>query len=292
MRGQRPWIKSDYGELRQLYVKRRRGRATAEGRFLLTTFQIEQCAAALLQAQRTRKTINVLTQTYPDLSEAQAYDIQSATLLIRTARHVGFKLGYTSAAMRQQMNIDQPNYGTLTDDMRLDPGDPLVKSAELIHPLVEPEIALLVGRQIEGVGHDRASIWQHVDAVMPAIEIVDTRYHEYKFAQADNISDNSSSARLLTGTPRQCAGIDEARRVAVELRADGCAIDHGVGANALEDPILALLWLAHFFGRRGHAIAEGSIVLTGGLTRAYPVRQGQSIEAEFGELGTVSMRFV
>jgi 2-keto-4-pentenoate hydratase len=257
----------------------------------LTSAEVAQCSASLWQAECTRRTIAPLSQAYPALDESQAYAIQAETLRLRGAPAVGFKLGYTSAAMRTQMNIDHPNYGVLTQDLRIEQGDGSVEAARLIHPLVEPEIALLVGRRIEGAGHDRNSIWRHVDAVLPALEVVDTRYHEYRFAIVDNISDNSSSARFLTGTPHSLSSLDDLRLLGVLLWSQGRSLDQGIGANALGDPLLALAWLANFLAGRGQAIAEGSLILTGGLTRAHPAACGQSMLAEFAQLGSVRLHF-
>jgi 2-keto-4-pentenoate hydratase len=253
--------------------------------------QIESCAAALWEAERTRKTIDPLSASYPALTEDHAYAIQAQTLKLRNTRAVGYKLGYTSAAMRAQMNIDHPNYGVLTDFSRVDPIDAAVDLAALIHPLVEPEIALLVGRRIAGIGHDRNSVWRHVDAVMPAFEVVDTRYHEYKFKITDNISDNSSNARYLTGMPKSLSSVVDLRLLGVLLWSEGRSIDHGIGANALGDPLLALAWLANFLGERDQGIAAGSVILTGGLTRAYPPTKNHTFVAEFGELGAIRIHF-
>jgi len=252
---------------------------------------VERSAAALRQAELTRTTIAPFSLTHPGLDEARAYQIQACGLRLRGARRVGYKLGYTSAAMRAQMNIDHPNFGVLTEDLAIDPALSSVDSAGLIHPLVEPEIALLVGRRLQGTGHDRNSVWRHVDAAMPALEVVDTRYHEYRFGIVDNISDNSSSARFATGTPRSLHQCTDLRLTGVLLSCDARPVDQGIGANALGDPLLALAWLVNFLGDRGEAIEEGSVVLTGGLTRAHPAARGQCLMGEFAELGTVRLQF-
>jgi 2-keto-4-pentenoate hydratase len=252
---------------------------------------IARCAAALYEAERTRRTVAPFSPNHPELDEVQAYAIQAAGLALRGQRPIGYKLGYTSAAMRAQMNIDHPNFGVLTDAMRIDPGTDRVASAQLIHPLVEPEIALLVGRRIEGTGHDRNSIWRHVDAVLPALEIVDTRYHEYKFAIVDNIADNSSAARFVTGAPRSLRRCADLRLTGVLLSRNGVSLDHGIGANAMGDPLLALAWLANFLGARDATVEEGALVLTGGLTRAHAAQPGQVVMGEFGQLGLAKACF-
>jgi len=252
---------------------------------------IDGYAAALFEAERTRRTIAPFSPDHPELGEPEAYAIQAAGLALRGAPRIGYKLGYTSAAMRAQMNIDHPNFGVLTADMRIDPTSDQVCAAELIHPMVEPEIALLLGRRIEGTQHDRNSVWRHVDAVLPALEIVDTRYHEYKFAIVDNIADNSSSARFVTGAPLSLQRCDDLRLVGVLLSCDGRATDHGIGANAMGDPLLALAWLANFLGAREVPLEEGALILTGGLTRAHPAIAGQVMMGEFSQLGVAKACF-
>jgi 2-keto-4-pentenoate hydratase len=252
---------------------------------------IEACAQALWTAERTATPMACLTDTHPALDEATAYAIQARKLALRGSRPVGFKLGYTSTAMRQQMNIDHPNFGVLTEDHRVDEAEGHVAAAPLIHPRVEPEIALLTGRDISGTGHNRHSIFRAVDAVLPALEIVDTRYHDYQFKLTDNISDNSSSARFVTGSPVALSTVPDLRLLGVLLWSQGRTLDHGIGANALGDPLLALAWLAGFLAERGEIIPAGSLILTGGLTRAHPATAGQTLIAEFASLGMVRVHF-
>lgn len=252
---------------------------------------IEDCSARLWQAECGKQRIPPLSTANPELSEDDAYAIAARTLMRRGRRQIGFKLGYTSAAMRAQMNISQPNYGVLTEDLLVPEGQGRVDSENLVHPLVEPEIALVIGRNIDGSGHTRATIAASVDAAMASLEVVDTRYESYRFSAVDNIADNSSSARVVLGPPKSFARLDDLRLCGVELSSQGTAVDHGLGANALGDPLLALAWLANFLGNQGESIPAGSIVMTGGLTRAHPAAAGQCFIAEFAQLGTVSAAF-
>jgi 2-keto-4-pentenoate hydratase len=251
--------------------------------------KIEDCACALLSAARDRKTIARLSDSIAGLDERVAYAIQDRTVALRASRPVGFKLGYTSAAMRAQMNIEHPNYGVLTQDMRIAAGSECVALQALIHPLVEPEIALVVGKDLFGDGFDRSRIYPYVDAVLPALEIVDTRYHDYRFLAVDNISDNSSGARFITGAPCRPAAVRDLRLLGVLLWSEGMDLDHGIGANALGDPLSALAWLANFLSASGKSIPAGSVVLTGGLTRAYALSAGQTFVGEFADLGVVKV---
>lgn len=252
---------------------------------------IDLLSQRLLSAERERSAIDPITILYPDLSEADAYAIARQTMLKRQQKVVGFKLGYTSAAMRLQMGIDTPNFGYLTRDQMIDPDEPLINFHELIHPLVEAEIAITIRRDIKDGSQNRFSISRYVESVHPAIEVVDTRYHEYKFSSVDNISDNSSSARLILGQRHLLESIDDLRLVGTQLWSEGAVIDQGIGANALGNPLRALAWLANTLIDHGQYLAEGSVVLTGGLTRAYPAKAGQGFIAEMYGLGTVRLHF-
>jgi 2-keto-4-pentenoate hydratase len=252
---------------------------------------IEQCSARLWNAERERSRITPLSIDHPTLSENDAYAIAAQTFKRRGRRHIGYKLGFTSAAMRAQMNISQPNFGLLTEDMLVPENTGRIDSENLVHPLIEPEVALLVGRDLRGPGHTRASVYAAIDAAMASLEIVDTRYQSYKFAAVDNIADNSSSARIVLGPPKSFKSIDDLRLCGALLWSRGELIDQGIGANALGDPLLAIAWLANFLALRDSLIPAGSVVLTGGLTRAYPADKNQNFVAEFAQLGVVLAAF-
>lgn len=256
---------------------------------------IEECSSLLWEAEKSCSPINTLTSIYSQLTHEDAYAIQAATLRRRSSQGVGFKLGYTSAAMRAQMNIAEPNYGVLTKDHLLDHQegalDGYIPFGELIHPLVEPEIAILINQEISGAGHTRHTIESHVEAVMPALEIVDTRYKEYKFSLVDNISDNSSGARVVLGAPKKLAQVDDLRLSGVLLWSEGHTLDTGIGANSMGDPLASIAWLANFLAQQELSIPAGSIIMTGGLTKAHPAKSQQTFLAEFGGLGYVKAYF-
>jgi 2-keto-4-pentenoate hydratase len=250
---------------------------------------IDEIARALLYAEHNRAPIDTLSGRYAGLDEADAYAIARAKLQLRNRRTMGYKLGYTSAAMRQQMNIDHPNYGVLTDDMSVAAGR--CGFGSLIHPLVEPEIAIQLERSLAGGGHDRDSVIQAGVRFMPAIEICDTRYREYEFKAVDNIADNSSGARFVLGAPSKLKDSDDLRLANVFLWRDGELLDQGVGANALDDPLLAVAWLANRLNEEGMSLNAGEVVLTGGLTRGYLAQRGQTFVTELADFGSVILRF-
>ena len=252
---------------------------------------IDTCSARLWNAEQEKNRIAPLSIEHPNLSENDAYAIAARTFKRRGRRHIGYKLGFTSAAMRAQMNISQPNFGLLADDMLVPENTGRIDSESLVHPLIEPEVALLVGRDLRGPGQTRASVYPAIDAAMASLEIVDTRYRSYQFAAVDNVADNSSSARIVLGPPNSFKSITDLRLCGALLWSRGELIDQGIGANALGDPLLAIAWLANFLALRDSFVPAGSVVLTGGLTRAHSAEKNQNFVAEFAQLGVVQAAF-
>jgi 2-keto-4-pentenoate hydratase len=245
---------------------------------------IEAHALRLFKARKSGTTTNLVTQESPSISVDDARRIAALTLTKWGQPQCGFKLGYTSEAMRQQMGINQPNFGRLTVDMNFT----TEVSAPLIHPRVEPEIALRTARDINALPQSEGDLFKLVDAVFPALEIVDTRYHDYVFRYEDNVADNSSAAGFVLGAayPPEIllgGGFD------VLLDADDNKKEAGHSSAALGGPLHALRWFLKEAAALGETIPAGSIVLTGGLTSAPPMKKGQLVVASFSTLGTVSI---
>ena len=242
-------------------------------------------AEALQAAARDRTPIRPFTKQNPFLSTAVGYATQE--LVVGDRRVVGIKLGMTSKVKRDALGIREPVYGRITEDMLVPPGQPITV-AELIHPRAEPELALLVGRPI-APGASVAAVLAAIDAVYPAIEVADSRYAE-PFRLVDSVADNAGAARVVLGyQPRKPGDL-------VDLHVLGCVFSHpdgfetAAGGAAMGHPAAALAWLAGALAARGDRIEPGTVVLTGGLTAAVPLRVGERLTAEFDGLGPVEVR--
>ena len=246
-------------------------------------------ADALLAAARDRAPIRPFTKHNPFLSTAVGYATQE--LVVGDRRVVGIKLGMTSKVKRDALGIREPVYGRITEDMLVPPGQPITV-AELIHPRAEPELALVVGRPIPP-GADVAAVLAAIDAVYPAIEVADSRYSE-PFRLFDSVADNAGAARVVLGDqPRKPGDL-------VDLHVLGCVfsrpdgpdnvLDTAAGGAAMGHPAAALAWLAGALAARDDRIEPGTVVLTGGLTAAVPLRVGDRFTAEFDGLGPVEVR--
>lgn len=251
----------------------------------------EEIARTLIEAARSRTGIAPLTNTYPDLDFDTAYEVQDAVVSARVqdgAVVVGAKLGLTSRAKQEQMNVDRPLYGFLTDDMQIETGDTLV-CRDYIQPRCEPEIAFLLGRDLEGPGVTAAHVLAASELVFPAIDVLDSRFSGYKFTFTDVIADNSSCAGFtLGGKGTRVEGID-LRLVGCAFEKNGQLVSTAAGAAVLGHPAAAVAWMVRQLAARGRCLRAGQVVMAGALTEAIAVSPGDTVVARFDRLGTVEL---
>ncbi|MEV4313178.1 fumarylacetoacetate hydrolase family protein [Actinocrispum sp. NPDC049592] len=244
---------------------------------------------ALLNREDSRTDGGPVTDLWPDLDLETAYRIQDETLRLRLARGerlIGVKLGLTSRAKQQRMNVSSPLTAWLTDAMVQPAGTP-VPMDRLIHPRAEPEIVFVLGRDLQGPGVSAATALAAVDQVLGGVEIIDSRYTDFRFTLPDVVADNASSGTFITGpVTRPVAGLDLSLE-ACALEVDGVVVDTATGAAVQGHPAEALALAANDLGRRGHALRAGWIVLTGGMTDAVAIRPGTTVTANFTSLGRV-----
>lgn len=252
---------------------------------------ITQLAASLFEAETSCQPRARLSDHYPQLTIDDAYRISAEKLRLRGQVVTGYKLGYTSEAMRRQMQIDSPNYGVLTADLLVSDG--CQPFAALIHPLVEPEIAIQLRKPLPVQQHHTVRSLLAADLYyMAALEVCDTRYPAYQFKAVDNIADNSSAARYVLGEPVPVSNPDALTTLPVELWRNGQLLDRGVAADALGGPLLALAWLANRLATEGTTLKAGDVVLTGGLTKGYLAGPGDLFVNKIPGVGDVSLGFV
>ena len=248
-----------------------------------------------LRAARARcEPIAPITDAERELSLDDAYAIQEAALegaIADGRRVVGAKVGLTSTAKQQQMGVDEPVFGWLTDDMWL-PLETPVQLDAMIHPRVEPEIVFLLADELAGPGVSPHDVLTATDSMCCGLEVIDSRYESFRFTLPDTVADNTSAAGFSLGL-RRCApdSIDLAL-VGVLLEVGSDLVETAAGAACLGHPAEAVAALANFVGARGRRLEAGSIVLSGGLTAAVPLAAGAPVSATFGHLGAVAVRGV
>jgi 2-oxo-3-hexenedioate decarboxylase len=255
---------------------------------------IRQLAEHLESAELHGRAVRKTTDAYPGLDSDDAYAIQAEICRNKQARGhktVGLKAGLTSRAKMKQMGAQMPVFGVLFDYMSVPDGGE-IKSSELIHPKVEPEIAFVLKSVLRGPGCHVGAVLAATDFVVPALEVIDSRYEDFRFDLASVIADNTSASRFVVGgVARSIEGLD-LRTLGIVMQKNGAIVAMAAGAAVLGHPAAAVAMLANTLARRGEEISAGTLILSGGATEAIPVTAGDSIHVRFQDLGSLSLRFV
>ena len=254
---------------------------------------IKQLAEHLENCQLQAKDTPKITDDHPDMDWDDAYAIQNTILqrkLARGARVVGLKAGLTSHAKMKQMGVTDPVFGFLVDAYDVPEGG-TVQVSELIHPKVEPEIAFVLKHALKGPGCHIGAVLAATDFVLPGIEVIDSRYRDFKFDLKSVVADNTSAARFVIGGQAQRPQQVDLRTVGIVLEKNGEPVALGAGAAVLGHPAAAIAMLANHLGRRGQEIPAGTMILSGGVTEAVSVAAGDNVTLRVQGMGSVSLRF-
>jgi 2-oxopent-4-enoate hydratase len=259
----------------------------------MSTTDVRSMADDLFAAERDRRQIPPLSSRAA-LSPQDAYAIQLANVdrrLKAGERVVGKKVGLTAKVIQQMLKVDQPDYGHLFESMRVGDGATF-QASELLQPRIEPEIAIVLKKSLRGPGLTDLDILNATEAVAAALEIVDSRIEAWKITFADTVADNGSSARFVLGKKRTLPTEIDLRTAGTILSKNGQIAGTGAGAAVLgANPFRAVAWLGNTLAGAGLELAAGDVILPGALCAMVAVAAGDVVEADFGPLGTVSVRF-
>jgi 2-keto-4-pentenoate hydratase len=254
---------------------------------------VEKIAEELIDAESLQSPVVPLTERYSELTVSDAYQIQLEVIAkkIKEGHEViGKKVGLTSIAMQQMLGVSEPDYGHLLDTMKI-ADEATVKFSDFINPKVEAEIGFILEKDLVGPNVNYLDVLMATKYVVPTIEIIDSRISNWKIKLVDTVADNGSSARVVVG--KKLSTIE-----GLDLRAQGMVlykndelVATGSGTAALGHPAQAVAWLANKLHEFGITLKAGELILPGALSGAIPVKEGDTISAHFGPLGTVSVQF-
>lgn len=248
------------------------------------------CARALYAAERDRAWIEPISSTHPGLEVEDAYRISMLVtgLKIEAGRRViGHKVGLTSAAMRELVGFDEPDYGSLFDDWVV-PESGTISFTELNKARAEIELAFVLGRPLDMPRPTAADVIRATEFVLPSIEIVDSRFR-VRGTVLDSIADAATCGRVVLGSrPRRLTDID-VREVVGSLEIDGEVVETGTAAASLGSPVNAVAWLAATLHDFGVPLEAGHVVLSGSFVRAPWLSAGQDLVARFEGCGSVAV---
>jgi 2-keto-4-pentenoate hydratase len=247
---------------------------------------VSELAARLAKAVGSRTAIAPLSDEVPGLDAATGYRVQAAARE-QAGPLAGWKLGVTSRAKQAQVGVHEPIRGFLASVNALDLGEPLV-TGELIQPRTEPEIVFVMGRDLSGPSVTAADVLAATSGVAVGIEVLDSRFTDYRFTMPDVIADNTSAARFVVGAPVSPDGID-LRLAGVVLELGGEVVATAAGAAALGHPAASVAWLVRSLAAEGEGLRAGQVVLSGGLTAAVPVKPGDVVVASIDRLGSIEL---
>jgi 2-keto-4-pentenoate hydratase len=253
----------------------------------------DELAADLAQAERSREPIAPLTSAYPGIDVVDAYEIQLINIRQRIAegaRVVGHKVGLSSLAMQQMMGVDEPDYGHLLDEMQVFEDKP-VKADNYLYPRVEVEVGFVLAHDLPGAKCTEDDVLNATEALVPSIELIDTRITDWKIALCDTIADNASSAGFVLGAGRVAPSDIDITQIEAVLTRNGEVVAKGRSDAVLGNPATAVAWLSRKVESFGVRLRKGDIVLPGSCTRAIDAHPGDNFVAEFAGLGAVRLSF-
>ncbi|WP_375539976.1 2-oxo-3-hexenedioate decarboxylase [Rugamonas brunnea] len=260
----------------------------------LTPEEVVRLCERIEGAQARAHAIPKLTDEYPNMTSDDGYAVQHALrkrFLANGRRLVGWKAGLTSRAKMIQMGVNAPSIGFLMADMAR-PENSAITTSDMVHPRVECEVAFVTKAQLQGPGCTRQQVLDATDYVLPAVEIIDSRFSGFKFDMPSVIADNGSSARYVAGGRARYPADVDLRTLGVVMEKNGEIVATGASAAVLGHPAEAIAMLVNILAEQGEVLPAGSFVMSGGITEAIPVKPGDSVVARFQELGSVSMRFI
>jgi 2-oxo-3-hexenedioate decarboxylase len=260
----------------------------------LTQQVIAELAEHLEDAELNAHDVKKITNDYPDMDWEDAYDIQWEIRRRKEARGtkvIGLKMGLTSYAKMAQMGVENPLYAFLADYFSVPDGGTITVS-ELIHPKIEAEIAVITDKELSGPGCTIAHVLDAISSVVPAVEVIDSRYENFNFDLKSVIADNASSARFITGGNVKRVDDVDMKTLGVVMEKNGQVVELGAGAAVLGHPAASVAMLANMLSERGEVIPAGTFIMTGGITPAVAVEAGDHVNVRYQDLGNISVSFV
>ena len=260
---------------------------------------IEQLAAELHESEKYRVQVEHFSKRFPEMTVEDGYAVSREWLRMKIAggnKARGHKIGLTSRAMQISSQIDEPDYGTLLEDMFFTPGD--IPTSRFIAPRVEVELAFVLKKKLQGTHITVDDVLDATEYVTPAIEIIDSRIEQFdrhtrKMRRVqDTISDNAANAGIVLGGRKVAPREVDLPWCGAILRQNGAVEETGLAAGVQGHPAVGVAWLAMKLAPWGEFLEAGEVVLAGSFTRPVAAKSGDLFDADYGRLGRFEFRFV
>jgi len=266
---------------------------------MLNAQQITDAANQLYDAEKARIQIPALTKTL-EMDMADAYAVQKAWVerkIAEGAEVFGYKIGLTSRAMQMAVNIDQPDYGVLLDDMVF-ANNGQIHANHFTDPRIEMEFAFVLKKPLFGEDVSLDQVLDATDYVVPTLELIAARSFRtdpetgYTRKVFDTIADNAANAGIIIGDERVKPQDIDLRWAGAMLYLNGQIEETGLGAGVLDHPGHGISWICRRFAPHGISLEPGQLLLSGSFIRPVVVTPGDHIKADYGPLGEINIEFV
>ena len=266
---------------------------------MLDSIAIGHAAAALFEAEKTRQQIRPLTLTYPDMTMDDAYAVQRAWVDRKVAdgdRITGYKIGLTSRAMQNAMNITTPDFGVLLESMYF-ANNSTVVAADFCDPRIEVELAFVMKKPLFGNDVSIEQVLDATDYVVPSLELIAARSFRtdpesgYTRKVFDTIADNAANAGYIVGDERFSPEDIDLRWSGAILYVNGEVEETGLAAGVQDHPAKGICWVCKRFANHGVGLEPGQLVLSGSFTRPVVAKAGDVMHCDYGPLGSIAVNF-
>ncbi|MDN6378732.1 MAG: 2-oxo-hepta-3-ene-1,7-dioate hydratase [Brevibacterium aurantiacum] len=260
---------------------------------MLDETTIAAIADDLANAEKNRSKIGLLTAKYPDMTVEDSYAVQNEWRRRGEAsgrRLIGHKIGLTSKPMQQATGISEPDYGAIFADQVYDTGS-VIDHSQYSGVRVEVELAFVLKDELRGPDISLIDVLRATEYVVPALEVLSSRIEMEGRTIVDRISANAALGGMgLGGNPVAVDAVD-LRRVGALLYRNESVEDSGLAAAVLDHPARGIVWLANKLAEHGDVLQAGETVLAGSFTRPMWVSPGDTVHADYGDLGVITCRF-
>ena len=261
---------------------------------MLDSTTIIAIADSLASAEEQRTMVPLLTKAYPNMTVEDSYAVQNTWRqrgIAAGRRQVGRKIGLTSKVMQVATGITEPDYGAIFADQVYENGA-VIEHSRFSNVRIEVELAFVLKDPLAGPNVTVFDVLNATDYVVPALEILSSRIEMAGRTIVDTISDNAALGGMVYGGNPVKVDQTDLRWVSALLYRNETIEESGVAAAVLNHPATGVAWLANKLAQHGDRLEAGEIILAGSFTRPMWVEVGDTVLADFKELGTISCRFV
>lgn len=260
---------------------------------MLSESERTEIVEALLKANETKVQTKRPSLRFPHIEFEDSYAISgevSRRLQASGSKLIGYKVGLTSAAMQRSSKIDEPDFGFLYEHFMIENGGQVPHSHFCV-PRVELELAFILKKALKGPGITMEAVMDATEYVVPSIEIIDARVDEPRKVY-DTIADNGAGAGIILGEQRLDPYSLDLRFVPGILYRNDKIEETGLSCGVMDHPANSVAWLANKQSSLGYSLEPGQMLLAGSFVRPVWAEVGDTITADFVELGKVSVQFI